>query len=253
VSNIPVPRLLSYPVPGLLPENLGPAPHPPTSELQHIVSWAVTPETLAANRLASYSGPALPHLDTLASLANQAPLSSPPSNALGLFFGPEPLLPPLSPLPTHDPRLGPLPSNFDPKDLTLCNEWDLPGASYIESDDDDVPTASRIIVSSLTDQTPIELPGRPDSAPPSPPRNQASPSAHTFGAPSPPYIVQSPSPDPTSLRISTSPPRPHTVFPRALASTPSSVEAAPHPNQKNHPPVPQYLAIANPLPRAPCP
>jgi hypothetical protein len=186
VSNIPVPRLLSYPVLGLLPKNLGPTPRPPTPELQHIVSRAVTPETLVANCLASYSGPALPRLDTLASLADQAPPSSPPSNALGLFFGPGTLLPPLSPLPTHDPRLGPFPSNFDPEDLTLCNEWDLPGASYIESDDDNAPTASRIIVSSLTDQTPIELPGRPDSALPSPPRSQASPSAQTFGAPSPP-------------------------------------------------------------------
>jgi hypothetical protein len=238
VSNIPIPRLLSYPVQGLLPENLGPVPRPPTPELQHIVSRAVTPKTLAANRLASYSGPALPCLDTLASLANQAPPSSPPSNALGLFFGPEPLLPPLSPLPTHNPRLGPLPSNFDPEDLTLCNKWDLLGASYIKSDNDDAPTASRIIVSSLIDQTPIELLGRPDSAPPSPPRSQASPSAHTFGAPSPPYIVQSPSPDPTSLHVGPSPPRPHTTTSRTPASTPSSVEAAPHPNQENHPPVP---------------
>jgi hypothetical protein len=149
VSNIPVPRLLSYPVPGLLPENLGPTPRPPTPELQHIVSRAVTPETLAANRLASCSGFALPRLDTLASLADQAPPSSPPSNTLGLFFGPGTLLPPLSPLPIHDPRLGPPPSNFDPEDLTLCNEWDLPGASYIESDDDDAPTASRVLSSRI--------------------------------------------------------------------------------------------------------
>jgi hypothetical protein len=100
VSNIPVPRLLSYPVSGLLLENLSPTPCPPTPELQHIVSQAITPETLAANRLASYFGPALPRLDTLASLADQAPPSSPPTNALRLFFGPETLL---SPLPTHDP------------------------------------------------------------------------------------------------------------------------------------------------------
>jgi hypothetical protein len=199
----------------------------------------------------------LPHLDTLAFLANQAPPSSPPSNALGLFFGPGTLLPPLSPLPAHDPHLGPLPSNFDPEDLTLCNEWDLPGASYIEDDDDDTPTASnvrssRVVVSSLTDQTPIELLGRPDSAPPSPPRSQASPSTRTFGAPSPPYIVRSPSPDPTSLRVDVGPPRPHTASPRPLASTPLSVEAAPHPNQENIPPAPQHPVTTNLLPRAPC-
>jgi len=243
---------------GLLPEHLGPTPRPQTPELQHIVSRAVTPETLAANRLASYSGPALPCLDTLASLTDQAPPSSPLSNALGLFFGPRTLLPPLSPLPAHDPRLGPLSSNFDPEDLTLCNEWDLPGASYIKSDNDDTPTvsnvrSSRIVMSSLTDQTPIELPGHPDSALPSPPCSQASPSAHTFGAPSPPYIVRSPSPDPTSLRVGTSPPHPHTASPRRPASTPSPVEAAPHPNQENRPPVPQYPVTANPLPRALCP
>ena len=122
------PRLLTHPLPGSLPETLGPVPRRPTPEFQHIVSRAVTPETLAANRLASYSGPALPRLATLASLADQAPPSSPPSNALGLTFEPARLLPPLSPLPTHDPRLGPLPSSFDPEDLTYCNEWDLPGA-----------------------------------------------------------------------------------------------------------------------------
>jgi hypothetical protein len=258
VSNIPVPRLLSHPIQGLLPEHLSPTPRPPTPEFQHIVSRVVTPETLAANRLASYSGPALPRLDTLASLANQAPPSSPPSNALGLFFGLGTLLPPLSPLPTHDPRLGPLPSNFDPEDLSLCNEWDLPGASYIEDDDDAAPTASNvrssgIIMSSLTDQTPIELLGRPDSASPSPPRSQASPSAHTFGAPSPPYIVWSPSPDPASLRVDTRPRRPHTASPRPLAPAPPSVEAAPHPDQENRPPVPQYPVTTDPLPSAPCP
>jgi hypothetical protein len=247
VPSYTAPRLLTHPLPGSLPETLGPVPHPPTPELQHIVSRAVTPETLAANRLASYSGPALPRLVTLASLAGQAPPSSPPSNALGLTFEPAGLLPPLSPLSTHDLRLGPLPSSFDPEDLTYCNEWDLPGASHIEDDDDDAPTASRVYVQPLMHQTPIELPGRPDS--PFPPllRQQASPSAHTFGAPSPPYIVRSPSPDPP-VGIA----RPHTAPPYSPTNTPASQEEERVRNQENYPPTPSQPSGDNPRPPALC-
>jgi hypothetical protein len=149
VSNIPVPRLLSHPL-ALLPGNLGPAPRPPTPEFQHIISRAVTPETEVTNRLAHYSDLALPRLDTLASLASQAPPST-PSPVLGPTLVSDQLLPPLSPLPTHDPRLGPLPSDFDPEDLTLCNDWDLPGSYDYDDDDGDAPNVSNIIIGSIAD------------------------------------------------------------------------------------------------------
>jgi hypothetical protein len=143
VSNIPVPRLLTFTLP-LVPGNLGPVPRPITPELQHIVSRAVTPETEAANHLANYSGLALPRLDTLASLADQAPPSTPP-HGLGPNLVSDQLLPPLSPFPTHDPRLGPLPDSFDPEDLTYCNDWDLPGSYDYEDDDDDAPNVRNLI------------------------------------------------------------------------------------------------------------
>jgi hypothetical protein len=247
VSNYPAPCLLTYPLPGSLPKTLGPVPHPPTPELQHIVSRAVTPETLATNRLASYSGPALPHLITLASLTDQAPPSSPPSNALGLTFEPADRLSPHLPLPTHDLQLGALPSSFDPEDLTLCNKWDLSSASFIEEDDLDAPTTSRILVQPITDQTPIELPSRPDS--PFPPllRQQASLSAHTFGALSPPYIVRSPSPDPP-VGIA----HPHTAPPHSPTDTPAPQEEECIHNQENYPPAPSQPSRDNPRPPAPC-